>query len=238
MARGNNHNVAPPQAAAGEDTPALIGVMRGMIELQHQQVAAQQRQMDTQEARALEQQKQTEILRDGLLAAQQTAAAAIERAAVPRGPRVGSVTDFMRLNPRVFTGNEAPLEAEQWLVDVTNLLAAANIPAAEQVKVVKIQLADIARTWWQTEESKLAGEATWKDFTEGFDERFFPEMARKEMEEKFISLKQWNQSVDDYAAEFSRLSRFAAYMVADEAKRASRFQQGLKMDLQKSLFPQ
>jgi len=69
MARGNNHNVAPPRAAAGEDTSALIGVMRGMIESQQQQVAAQQRQMDTQDARALEQQKQTEILRDGLLAA-------------------------------------------------------------------------------------------------------------------------------------------------------------------------
>ena len=58
------------------------------------------------------------------------------------------------------------------------------------------------------------------------------------MEERFINLKQWNRSVDDYAVEFSRLSRFAAYMVADEAKRVSRFQQGLKMDLQKALFPQ
>ena len=103
--------------------------------------------MGTQEAWALEQQKQTEILRDGLLAAQQNAAAAIERAAAPRGPRVGGITDFIRLNPRVFMGNEAPLEAEQWWVDMTNLLEAANIPAAEQVKVVKIQLADIARTW-------------------------------------------------------------------------------------------
>ena len=94
--------------------------------------------MDTQEARALEQQKHTEILWDGLLAAQQTAAGTIERAAAPRGPRVGGVTDFMRLNPGVFTGNEAPLEVEQWLVDMTNQLEAANIPAAEQVKVVKI----------------------------------------------------------------------------------------------------
>ena len=178
MARGNNNrSIGSSHGAARENTSALIGVMRGMIKSQQQQVAAQQRQMDTQEARALEQQKQTEILREGLLAAQQTAAAVIERATAPRGPRVGGITDFMRLNPRVFTGNEAPLEAEQWLVDMTNLLEAANIPAAEQVKVVKIQLADIARTWWLTEESKLTREATWKDFMEGFDERFFPETA-------------------------------------------------------------
>jgi len=44
--------------------------------------------------------------------------------------------------------------------------------------------------------------------------------------------------VDEYAAEFLRLSRFAPYMVTDEEKRASRFQQGLQMDLQMFLMPQ
>ena len=44
--------------------------------------------------------------------------------------------------------------------------------------------------------------------------------------------------MDEYAAEFLRLSRFAPYMVSDEEKRASRFQQGLKMDIQLFLVPQ
>ena len=44
--------------------------------------------------------------------------------------------------------------------------------------------------------------------------------------------------MDEYAAEFLRLSRFASYMVSDEEKRASRFQQGLKMDIQIFLIPQ
>ena len=44
--------------------------------------------------------------------------------------------------------------------------------------------------------------------------------------------------MDEYAAEFFRLSRFAPYMVTDEEKRASRFQQGLKMDIQMFLIPQ
>ena len=57
------------------------------------------------------------------------------------------------------------------------------------------------------------------------------------MEEQFIRLQQRNWSVDEYAAEFLRLSRFAPYMVADEEKRASRFQQGLKMDVQMYLIP-
>jgi len=39
--------------------------------------------------------------------------------------------------------------------------------------------------------------------------------------------------VDEYAAEFSRLSRFAPYMVSTEENRARRFQQGLHLELQR-----
>ena len=51
-------------------------------------------------------------------------------------------------------------------------------------------------------------------------------------------MQQWNKPVYEYVAEFLRLSQFAQYMVEDEEKRASRFQQGLKMDIQIVLIPQ
>ena len=44
--------------------------------------------------------------------------------------------------------------------------------------------------------------------------------------------------MDEYAAKFLRLSRFTPYMVAEEENRASRFQQGLKMDIQMLLISQ
>jgi len=44
------------------------------------------------------------------------------------------------------------LDAEQWLVDMTNLLNAARVPTEDQVEVVKVQLAEVARTWWLAEE--------------------------------------------------------------------------------------
>jgi len=34
------------------------------------------------------------------------------------------------------------------------------------------------------------------------------------MKEQFIRLQQWNRPLDEYAAEFLRLSRFAPYMVS------------------------
>ena len=64
----------------------------------------------------------------------------------PREPRTGNVTDFMRMNPAMFTGTEMPLEAEQWLTDMENLLKAAKIPEADRVEVINIRLTDVART--------------------------------------------------------------------------------------------
>ena len=52
------------------------------------------------------------------------------------------------------------------------------------------------------------------------------------MEQKFINLRQAGRTVNEYAAEFSKLSRFASYMVFTEENRARRFQQGLNIELQ------
>ena len=186
------------------------------------------------------QQQQMTVMRDGIVAAQQTATAAVERATAtaattPHGQRPGSIANFMKLNPKAFTGNEEPLAAEQWLTDMTNFLEAANIPASDHVKVVKIQLKGIARSWWLAEEGKQQGQLTWKQFSDGFYERFFPQTAKQEMGEKFLRLKQWDKTVDQYAAEFQRLSRFAPNMVREEIDRASRLQQGLRIIVKKHL---
>ena len=55
------------------------------------------------------------------------------------------------------------------------------------------------------------------------------------MEEEFLDLEQKHRTVDEYVAEFLRLSRFADYMVATEENRASRFQQGLRFDIHRHL---
>ena len=45
-------------------------------------------------------------------------------------------------------------------------------------------------------------------------------------------------SVDAYASKFLRLSRFALTIVAEEPDRANRFQQGLRLDIQKLIASQ
>ena len=70
----------------------------------------------------------------------------MERVAAPRELKLGNVSDFRRLQPATFAGTEKSLDAEQWLVDMTNLLNAAHVPKDDQVKMIKIQLTDVART--------------------------------------------------------------------------------------------
>jgi hypothetical protein len=167
------------------------------------------------------QQPQTTLLRDGLLAVQQTAVVALERATAPRGAGPGNVADFRRLLPRTFSGTGTPLEAEQWLVDMGNLLRAAKVPEADQVEAVVIQLEDIALVWWLAEEPRMQKLVEWKTFSDAFLARFFPKTAKREMEERFCQLRQHDLTVDAYAAEFARLSRFAPSMVAEESSQVS-----------------
>jgi len=121
---------------------------------------------------------------------------------------------------------------------MTNLLTAARVPKDKQVEVVKVQLTDVARTWWLAEEERLEPPIPWEQFMDSFYERFFPKTAQREMEQQFINLQHGSRSIDEYAAEFLRLSRFAPYIVAAEKDWANRFQQGLRLEIQKFLVTQ
>ena len=55
----------------------------------------------------------------------------------------------------MFSGTERSLNAEQRMMDRTDLIKAAQIPDENQVEVAKIQLKDVARTWWLAEEATL-----------------------------------------------------------------------------------
>ena len=65
-------------------------------------------------------------------------------------------------------------------MDTTSLLNVVCIPAEDQVEVVKIQLTDIARTWWLAQDEQLVKSITRKEFSKSFNERFFPKIVRRD----------------------------------------------------------
>jgi len=57
---------------------------------------------------------------------------------------------------------------------------AARVLEENQIEVAKIQLKDIARTWWLAVEARLDKPITLDQFSKIFHERFFPATAKKE----------------------------------------------------------
>ena len=149
---GRNHSGQASNGPTGENVD-ILRVIQTML-------GNQQQQMENQ-------QQQTELLRQEL--------------AAPKEQKPGNVSDFRRLQPAIFTGSEKPLEAEQWLTDTTDLLNAARVPQENQVEVAKIQLKDIARTWWLAEEARLKKPISWDTFSKSFFSRFFPATAQKDI---------------------------------------------------------
>lgn len=92
------------------------------------------------------------------------------------------------------------------------------------VNIIKIQLTDIARIWWQVQGDRLEQPISWEDFTRSFYKRFFLKIVWREMKQQFLNLKKGGRTGDEYAAEFLCLSCFAPYMVVDEEDRVHRFQ--------------
>ncbi|KAJ6807619.1 uncharacterized protein M6B38_169275 [Iris pallida] len=176
------------------------------------------------------QQRQTEVLRQTMENSHQLAMAAVERGApatVEGAPaqqqgqgRPGTHLDFRKMNPRDFKGTEGILYADDWLEDVQRSLELAEVPRALWVTSAASQFFDIALTWYRTDPRASVRGLSWEDFRKLFKEKFYPDVAVSALEGQFASLEQGSSSVDEYAAEFFRLSRFAPSLVQDEGCKA------------------
>ena len=131
MARGNGGAASSSRNGPGEDTIALVEVIKEILEahqqhmaLQQQQIVMQQQQIHAHQQKMEEQQEQQQhqtvlqeehaaLIREGLLTVQKATTAAVEKEVAPREQRAGNITDFKRLNPKKFSGNEKPLVAKQ-----------------------------------------------------------------------------------------------------------------------------
>ncbi|KAJ6825443.1 uncharacterized protein M6B38_376170 [Iris pallida] len=151
-------------------------------------------------------------------------------------PRSGDIQDFKKLGPRDFCGTEGVVYADDWLEDIERQMRASRLADDLKVEAVGLQLLDIARTWFRNEPA-LAGEGhTWVKFKLLFKEKFFSPTDKIDLVRLFQNLQQDSLSVEEYAAEFGRLCRYAEYMVRGLEIRASRFREGLIWEI-KILIP-
>ncbi|XP_057954041.1 uncharacterized protein LOC131148343 [Malania oleifera] len=72
---------------------------------------------------------------------------------------------------------------------------------------------------------------TWSRFEEVFFDRYFSTTTREAKVEEFFNLTQRHRTVQQYVAKFIELSRFAPYIVPNDAKKARKFERGLRQEI-------
>ena len=78
-------------------------------------------------------------------------------------------------------------------------------------------------------------ELTWAEFQKAFNDNYFPGWMREQKVYEFIELKQVNKTVAEYEAKFTLLARFSPKLVSFEANKVTKFQRGLRAEIQHAL---
>src|SRR4051812_28748729 len=150
---------------------------------------------------------------------------------------VVNLHDFTRLNPTVFRNTVQPMDADDWLHDITHELDSAGVDSTDYVTFAAYPLKGPAAQWWSTHKRSLtAGEViTWEDFQSAFRARYIPQGIIDRKQEEFLNLTQGNMTVEAYQREFLNLSRHAEDEITTDAHKQQKFRRGLNSDLKLAL---
>jgi hypothetical protein len=96
-------------------------------------------------------------------------------------------------------------------------------------------LVDAAGHWWESA-SRTRTEAqqralTWTQFKDEVMGKYFPQALRDRKEAEFLQLRQGKMKLEEYERKFEQLSRYAPHLVDTEAKKARRFELGLRPEI-------
>ncbi|XP_057538056.1 uncharacterized protein LOC130815584 [Amaranthus tricolor] len=101
-------------------------------------------------------------------------------------------------------------------------------------KIASFYLEDTASMWWKTMKAKQDNIGmTWEEFLVRLRNRFYPISLQRRKKGEFLTLSQEKMSVLEYSGKFMELSRFAPDFIANDRMKASRFFEGLNLNLQK-----
>lgn len=144
------------------------------------------------------------------------------------------VSEFKRLNPPTFDGATNPAVVEKWTQEMEKAFELMGSNDAQKVTLAVYQLQGSAYDWWLMEQRRNEGNpdpVTWERFKAALTDKYFPRTVRVQKERDFIRLEQGDRTVTEYEAEFSKLSKYAPTLVADEVSRARRLEEGLRADI-------
>jgi hypothetical protein len=152
-------------------------------------------------------------------------------------PAAITLQEFVCLSPTIFCNSEQPLDADDWLRDITFEMESANVASANLVTFAAYFLKGSAAQWWDTHRRSLpvGTVITWIEFQAAFRARYIPQGIMDRKKTEFRNLTQGNKTVKAYQREFLELSRYAEEDIATDARRQEKFRDGLHPDLKLAL---
>ena len=140
------------------------------------------------------------------------------------------IRDFTKMNPPEFFGSKANEDPQEFIDEIFKIVNIMGVASSEKAKLVAYQLKDLAQIWYdQWKESRVLedGPITWEMFRVAFLDHYFSLELREAKMREFLNMKQGEMSVRDYALRFSKLSKYAPFMMRDPRIKMGQFVAGL-----------
>ena len=149
------------------------------------------------------------------------------------------ITDFIRLQPPVFTGEGDPMIAEKWLDQIVKCIEALKVVDDETyIQLATFQFRDSADTWWKSvKDTKDTAVMTWVDFRELFLAQYFPQIVQDAKLNEFMNLLQGTSTVTEYETQFTALSKFGKDFIKTGYAKCRRFEFGLQPTIRQYVVP-
>ncbi|XP_040999920.1 uncharacterized protein LOC121246017 [Juglans microcarpa x Juglans regia] len=133
-----------------------------------------------------------------------------------------------------FSSNEGPLRAVKWIVDLKRTYKICGCTEDQKVLYVGYLFQGEAGIWWDVLRHLLVRELgslvalSWERFKEVFDNGFFLDSVKQLKAQEFATLTQGSLTIEQYAANFMVLGRFAPHLFSTQRMQAQKFQAGLE----------
>ncbi|XP_073129714.1 uncharacterized protein [Henckelia pumila] len=129
---------------------------------------------------------------------------------------------FRKLDMKDFAGTTDPLVAEGWIQSLEAIFYRMGLSEAVRVRCTIFLLKDDVALWWELTT------LTWDDFKGHFFQKYFNAEVGARLKKEFMSLRQGDLLVAEFARKFERGCHFVPLIDVDEAEKLQHFIVGLR----------
>ncbi|KAK9689746.1 hypothetical protein RND81_09G078200 [Saponaria officinalis] len=150
--------------------------------------------------------------------------------------------------PGYFDGKGDPVKLEAWVRSFDKIFTTLNCEENLRIPQATHYLVDNADIWWTENKDRLTAPMpridngvnvvramNWEEFKTALRSEFFPEHIKRAKKTEFNNLRQGSLTVQEYYNQFQELARFALELIPTPESRASRFEQGLDINIRAAL---